>query len=196
MADTAGAGQANSISESEMRVRFGALGAIAPEIACFLRYWRKVRGDRALPRRVDITPTDIPPKILPNLLLTEALDGGARHRYRLVGTEIDTASRRSLTGSTVDEAITNPTYRTYILGLYETVMTLRRPLFSVSNFAHPDLTHIVTQRIMCPLSPDGVTVNMIISCQVFDTHPNHWPDAAVITPGAFQKLFEAEILQP
>lgn len=196
MADRVEAEQADVISESEMRVRFGALGAIAPQIPRFLRYWRKACGDRALPRREDISPMDIPPDILPNVILTEAIDGGARHRYRLVGTEIDTASRRSLTGATVDAAITNPPYRSYILGLYETVMTLRRPLFSVSNFAHPDLTHIVTQRIMCPLSPDGGAVNMIISCQVFDTHPNRWPDAAVIKPGVFQKLFEAEIVAP
>jgi hypothetical protein len=196
MTDAGDATLADSFLGKGMRVRFGALGAIAPQIPQFLRCWRKASGDRATPRRADIDPSDIPPEILPNILLTEALDGGARHRYRLVGTEITAASRRSLTGSIVGEAIPNPAYRAYVLGLYETVMTLRRPLFSVSNFAHPDLHNIVTQRMMCPLSEDGVSVNMIISCQVFDAHPNRWPDAAVIRPGAFQKLFEAEIIGP
>jgi hypothetical protein len=196
MVDAGDAALADSFPGNTMRVRFGAPSAIAPHMPQFLHCWRKACGDRAMPRRVDIDPSDIPPDILPNVILSEALDGGARHRYRLVGTEVTAASRRNMTGTIVGEALPNPAHRVYIMGLYETVMTLRRPLFSVSNFRHPDLHNIVTQRMMCPLSEDGVSVNMIFSCQVFDAHPDYWPDAAILRPGSFQKLFEAEIIGP
>jgi hypothetical protein len=194
MANAGDAGPTPALPEDGKRAQHGALGAAAPPIARFLRYWRDACGDRAMPRRCDVDPLEVPAGLLPCVILTDALEGGAQHRYRLVGTGIEMASRRSLTGGIVGDAIPNPAYRAYVLGLYATVMARRRPLFSVSNFAHPELHHIVTERIMCPLSEDGATVSMILTCQVFDAHPDRWRDAAHIAPGEFQQLVEAEVV--
>jgi len=61
-------------------------------------YWQaKCRG-RMMPRRRDIDPTEIP-RLLPNLQITELIDGGARIRYRLTGTAIVNAYSADLTGN-------------------------------------------------------------------------------------------------
>ncbi len=55
-----------------------------------------------MPRRRDIDPTEIP-RLLPNLQITELIDGGARIRYRLTGTAIVNAYGADLTGKYFQE---------------------------------------------------------------------------------------------
>jgi len=50
-----------------------------------LDYWRRQSDGKAMARRADIDPTDIP-KLLPHVMLVEVLPSG-RYRYRLIGTE-------------------------------------------------------------------------------------------------------------
>lgn len=60
-------------------------GQIAePRPAEALADWHRRRGDRKMPRRADIDPTEIT-TVLPHLRLIDVLEGGARYRYRLVG---------------------------------------------------------------------------------------------------------------
>src|ERR1051325_6866611 len=59
-----------------------------PVLGPVLRYWFDKRGARLMPSRRDIDPVEIEPRLLPNLQITELVDGGARFRYRLAGTAI------------------------------------------------------------------------------------------------------------
>lgn len=52
-----------------------------------LEYWRSKRGSRLMPARADIDPIEIP-TLLPIIGLVDVLDGGARFRFRLLGTEV------------------------------------------------------------------------------------------------------------
>jgi hypothetical protein len=57
-----------------------------PVLGPVLAYGVRKRGFRSMPRKCDIDATEIPPRLLPNLQLIDVIDGGARFRYRLVGT--------------------------------------------------------------------------------------------------------------
>lgn len=136
----------------------------------FLGYWRGRRGDRAMPRRADIDPIGIAPHLLPNLFLTDVVDGGARFRFRLVGTAAVSGIGADLTGRYVDEVNESGRYRDYITALYRRVVSRRQPIFSMSQFYRfGDGLQLnpTTQRLMCPLSSDGDNVDMVFSCQVF-----------------------------
>src|SRR5690349_9111742 len=76
-----------------------------PLIAALLDYWEVKRDGRPMPDRRDIDPAELPPKLLPHLLLGETLDGGTRWRYRLVGTEIVRRLGFDPTGKYIDDVL-------------------------------------------------------------------------------------------
>lgn len=51
-------------------------------------YWNRARGDRAMPSRVDIDPTEIP-RLLPHMILTDVDHDPIDFRFRLIGTYVD-----------------------------------------------------------------------------------------------------------
>lgn len=73
----------------------------APDFAFFLpllRYWEQRRDGRTAPRRRDIDALDMPPLILPHVLLIEVERDPLDFRYRLAGTAADTIHGQSLKG--------------------------------------------------------------------------------------------------
>lgn len=165
-----------------------------PRLTKFYQYWRDACRGKQTPSRADIDPVDIPSELLPNLFLVEAVDGGRRFKFRLVGSESTVAAGRSLTGFHVDEVNPNAAYAEYVSNLYRRVMNRHRPVISVSHFGSPLQEHRITQRIMCPLSNDGRQVNMIVSCQVFDLPPQNWRRVSLTSGNDFQGIFEAVVL--
>lgn len=181
-------------SALELDVVNGRLGEIDPRLFTFFNYWDSARGAKAMPARADIDPLDMPKELLPNLYLIEVVDGGRRFKFRLVGSESTIAAGRSLTGFHIDEINPNKAYGEYVSNLYRRVLTRKRPVLSVSNLGLPDQEHRMTQRIMCPLSPDGQLVTMVISCQVFDVPPQNWRRVSLTSGDSFDGLFEAVIV--
>src|SRR5262249_46315718 len=123
-----------------------------------------------MPRRVDIDPIEMDPRLLPNVMLTEVVDGGRRFRFRLVGTGATTAIGAELTGRYVDEVNESQRYGDYITALFRPVGERRAPVFSMSVYSRPDdagLARHTTQRLMCPLSADGAAVDLVFTCQIF-----------------------------
>jgi hypothetical protein len=177
----------------EAEVLSGRLEKIDGRLIDFLRYWNGARGNKLMPARPDIDPVDIPHALLPHLFLVEPVEGGRRLKVRLVGSEMAIAAGRPITGLHFDEFHSNKAYMKYISALYGHVMEQRRPVVAVSRFGLAGQEHRVTQRILCPLSPDGETVSMVISCQVFDTPPDRWTNLSLTSGGPFEGLFEAII---
>jgi hypothetical protein len=165
--------------EPDYRMRMVSGAPVEPDerLDAFYRYWRRVRGDRSMPRRADIDPVAIPRRLLPNLFLTEVIDGGARFRYRLVGTEAARTIGSDATGRYLDEINQKPHYRDYVTALYRHVAADRLPRFSISHFfkaGEPAGRYHATQRLMCPLSSDGTTVDVVFTCQIFEVAPREF----------------------
>lgn len=131
-------------------------------------YWQAKRGARAMPARVDVDPGELRSE-LPYLMLTDVVDGGRRFRYRLFGTAVADAFGMDPTGRFVDEVMSDPKYRAFIIGLYRDIVTKKRPICSTTRYGSHRDVEMWTQRLMMPLSSDGMTVDMVLSIQVF-TH--------------------------
>lgn len=136
-------------------------------------YWDRLRGDRDVPARAAVDPIDIPPGLLPNLMLTDVIQEGGRprYRYRVVGSRIAELAGRDPTWEFVDETLPAAHgYRDYILALYDAIFAWRAPVYSHSSYVTSDPTHPPereAQRLMLPLAePDG-PVSHVLSVQVF-----------------------------
>lgn len=68
------------------------------------RYWLDLRASSGLPRRKDIDPLDISPRILPHMWIVDCEDGGARFRFRLAGEAINQTFGYPVRGLSLDEA--------------------------------------------------------------------------------------------
>lgn len=130
-------------------------------------YWRRKVAGRAMPRRADIDPTEIP-KLLPDVMLVDVLPEG-RYRYRLIGTENTQAHGMSATGCYLDEVLPGPEYRAHVIALYDECVSARRALYSECLFMSPGRQALErhTKVLFMPLAEDGETVNMVFVVQVF-----------------------------
>ena len=98
-----------------------------------LDYWLRKSAGKAMRRRADIDPIDIP-KLLPDVMLVEVLPSG---RYRLIGTENTDARGVRATGRYLDEVLPGPEYKAHVLGLYDECVQSRRALFRNACSSHP-----------------------------------------------------------
>jgi hypothetical protein len=128
-------------------------------------YWRDKRQDRAMPRRRDIDPAEIP-RLLPHLQLVErAADG--RFRYRLTGTAVVEAYGQELTGAFVDEVIP-PHRRAVAERHYALAFDSGRPIFVRNKYTTPNGAELMVTRVILPLSEDGRAVNLLLMGQTFE----------------------------
>jgi hypothetical protein len=140
------------------------------------QYWLDRCGDRAVPRRADIDPVDIP-HLLPHIALTEVVpddrSDAIRIRYRLAGTEIEARFGCALTNRYLDE-VKEGSYLDHIMQLYEQVLAQKVPLYSENSFDTSDDEKLWAKRLMLPLSEDQKTVNMVLAGLVYvDSNPNN-----------------------
>ncbi len=119
-----------------------------------------------MPRRRDIDPTEIP-KLLPHVQLIEVAEGGARFRYRLVGTELVAAFGKEYTGKYLDELYTGDRL-TYANHVYGTVCTQQRAVFLRNRYSSTRDVFMVANRLYMPLSDDGRSVNVILGALTFE----------------------------
>jgi hypothetical protein len=145
------------------------------------RYWRGKAAGRAMPRRADIDPIEIP-KLLPAVMLVDVLADG-RYRYRLIGAENVRAHGLNATGRYLDEVLPGAD-KALVLGLYDECVRERRALYSecvfLSSARRAAERH--TKVLFLPLSEDGETVNIVLVVQLFvyiaeATRERHFIDA-------------------
>ncbi len=134
-----------------------------PVLAQVLEYWLRRRGERALPRRRDIDPLDLP-KLLPHLQLVET--AGGRFRYRLVGTRIVRAFGRDHTGAYLDELYPDDRGR-LAADVFRLVCDKRQPIFARSRYFTTRDVDIIANRLYLPLSEDEASVSLILGALTF-----------------------------
>jgi len=119
-------------------------------------------------RKGDIDPVELPPKLLPNIQIIEAIDGAARFPYRLVGTASVDAFGSDYTGRYIDEMFSDDRLN-FIRSIYCRVYETRRPLFSLNRYHATKNIDLFAYRIYMPLSEDGVEVGHILGILRFDS---------------------------
>ena len=131
----------------------------AEMIATALAYWESIRGDRAMPRRSDLDPAEIP-RLLPFAMLVDALENPRDFRFRLVGTEIDAITAVSLRGQRFSGS---PQLGpgSNIWSDYVSVATTHQPLTGKVDYVGVDRYVRAIRHCLMPLSDDGERVNMI-----------------------------------
>jgi hypothetical protein len=167
-----GATVANALTPDHLAAAFaGAEPAASPITDMRLReafdYWRGKAPGRAMPRRADIDPTEIP-KLLRDVMLVDVLPEG-RYRYRLIGTGNTQAQGMHATGRYLDEVLPGPEYKEHVIGLYDECVRSRRALYSECLFMSPQrrAPERHTKVLFLPLAEDGLSVNMVFVVQVF-----------------------------
>lgn len=151
-------------------------------LARLLAYWQHKRPapDR-LPRRADIDPLELGRELLPYVALIEVADGGARFRFRLVGTRLSADAGLDLTGRFIDEVNPSRDYADYIGGLYRLTLRERRPTYSETRYLAESGRTGYTRRLLCPLAADGQTVDMFVGAQVMETDEERFVDPLTMT---------------
>jgi len=139
-----------------------------PVLGPALAYWTEKRGSNAMPRKRDIDPVELPRKLLPNIQIIEVVDGGARFRYRLVGTASVDAFGSDYTGRYVDEMFSDDRLK-FIRHIYSTVHTTKIPLFSLNRYHTTKNIDLFAYRIYMPLSEDGDDVSHVLGILRFES---------------------------
>lgn len=128
-------------------------------------YWSAKCAGRAMPSRRDIDPAEMR-TLLPHLQFVEMVDDGQRFRYGLTGTAIVEAYGRELTGRFVDEVLP-PARRPIAERHYRLIFETRRPIVVQNGYVTEQGAQMIVDRLLVPLSNDGVTVNLVLMAQTF-----------------------------
>jgi hypothetical protein len=137
-----------------------------------LGYWQQKCAGRAMPRRADIDPVEIPSH-LGDVFMLDVLQDGADFRYRLIGTRIVHGMGRDATGRTVSELYRRqPDVAAKLCALFSRPVIEKRPIFARGRiFWNParDVRHF--EAAYLPLAEDGEKVNIVL-CELFVMWPN------------------------
>jgi hypothetical protein len=130
-----------------------------------LAYWQGKRGERSMPSRKDIEPTEIP-DLLANMVLVDVSHDPLDFKYRLIGTAIVERIAFDYTGMRfVDLDHQQPGSK-----VWETAARIcqeRAPVISDIPYVGPDEWVRGYRDLYLPLSDDGKTVNMIMGVVEF-----------------------------
>ena len=131
------------------------------DLRALYEYWNTVRGERAMPRRADIDPSEIP-KLLPYIIMYNAVPGGGGYTIRLVGEEVVRLNGSNGTGRQAGSIMT-PRGAEMMTRILDAVARERVPKFRAGRtYWHPDKTYRDFEACFLPLSPDGETVNIVL----------------------------------
>jgi hypothetical protein len=147
-----------------------------PVLVRLYAYWDSVRQGRRMPDRRDIDPVAMGPTLLPHTMLVDVIDGGARARYRLMGTAIVERFGSDPTGRYFDELLTG-SYYDFVMTMVRDVCTHAAPVYSESIFRWDQEGYLLTRRLYLPLTFGADAVAMAIVGQVF-----HDRSAAQVDP--------------
>ncbi len=159
-------------------------------------YWSQKRGDRRLPQRKDIDPTELPAELWPHLLLQDVVmqNDRVRFRYCIVGEHFREQIGRHVAGTFSDVALAPlGSYARYVIELFADSVWRATPSYSENLFKPTgQRATTLTRRLILPLSENGETVDKVLSGHVFE-----FPRADNIQFGSgvedFQETFRREL---
>jgi hypothetical protein len=124
-------------------------------------YWRAKCGDRRMPMRANIDPTEIPPRILPGISIVQVVEDERRYVYRLIGTGEVEVRGNDPTGKSVKEAFFGPSAED-ALTCYDRAVDTAAPVVDTTPFTAPNGRYVTEETIFLPISEDGIHVHKIL----------------------------------
>ncbi len=133
-------------------------------LATLVGYWTdKSQALGHMPARRDVDPADLVP-ILPYVFLLDIVphNSARRFRYRLTGTAHYDKNGREITGKFLEDAFDDAEVVKKLAMDNTDCIETCRPVYRMTRIALPDRSHLLYERIICPLSDDGDLVDMLI----------------------------------
>ena len=131
------------------------------ELRAFHDYWAALPTRNGLPSRSHIDPAAIRGLLKWLFMIdVERQPPDPRYRYRLAGTEVVRLYGLELTGMTIEEAF--PAQAEELMDGCSTVVARRTPLLHRYRLPVLGQHYRFVERLTCPLSEDGTTVNMLV----------------------------------
>jgi len=148
-------------------VEDGSRPAKSELVRAGLAYWHRIRRDRPMPSRTDLSPMDIP-DLLPYVMLIDVWCNPLDFSFRLLGTEHDQIVGGDYRGrrfsSLAHTAPGNP-----IWDQYAQVVADRRPVWGEVSYVGRDEQVLRRfEHALMPLSCDGATVDLIFVVSAID----------------------------
>ncbi len=138
-------------------------GPLDRKLQRLMDYWQGKRGERDMPARADIDPSDIP-DLLPNIYLIDVSYDPDVYRFRLAGTEIVRIFCEEVSGKTTDQ-LEMVALRSLLRSHYEEVIEARGPVAADDAFVDRRKSHAYDW-LLLPLSSGGRVVDMLLGCCV------------------------------
>jgi len=140
----------------------------SPSLRAFFEHWRSLDSAGGIPPREAFDVIDVPPWILPHLILLDVLDGGRHFRYRVVGTGVVARIGRDFTGETV------MTYSAchedaQVQDGYTAVVETGQPHLYTATLRDVGRDHVTYHRLALPLLGHNGKVGFILACFAFGT---------------------------
>ncbi len=122
------------------------------------QYWLVMKGDRDMPSREDLHPSDIV-SLLPYVSLIDVEHDTQRYKMRLVGTETVNALGKDITGKYLDEL---PEIERHLKGRYEWILKNKRPYIITDKLRWSSKSFLRFCSLGLPLSNDDQNVDIIM----------------------------------
>lgn len=135
-----------------------------PLLRDLIGYWMAAARERDMPARRDIDPAEIP-RLLPFVWLCDYLPDSRRFRYRLMGDHVRDAYDSNATGRYLDEMV-SPGAKDRVLYYFRKAVDLPCVVHIHGRLYAEAKTPAQGERILLPLSADGVHVDMILGATV------------------------------
>jgi len=144
----------------------------------FFAHWRRCLSQDRWPARAAIDPLEMPRRVLPHLMITQRR-GAHREVVRLAGTHIVDhlgydPSRRDLR-----ELAGDGNFADLCLQLHDEMRQTSMALYAGGRHVSSSFgARRICRRVVCPLSDDGLSIDAMVSCIVFEAEPHAPPISA------------------
>lgn len=138
-----------------------SLERCGPKAVALYQYWNARRGNRPMPGRADIDPSEMR-QWLPGIMLVDVNPDGRHFTYRLVGTRIVDLLGVNPTGRPVETGWPEDEVQVLLDG-YRQVVDTRKPLFCQQVRGWLDDQEPSAWAIRLPLSSNETDVDMVLA---------------------------------
>jgi hypothetical protein len=134
-----------------------------PAVREALATWRRLKGERRMPSRADMSPRAMR-GFLKYMCLLEVIDGGREFRFRVSGDVVNVQQGMSLQGiTTTDWDARLPGFGSHMRRVYQRVVRRREPVAYSGLYLRAADGHTFShESLMAPLGDDGETVDHVI----------------------------------